>query len=87
MTSRNRGGATLPANTTRAMKAKIIYDLEASVRRERKRIAERNCKRWVLYYDIITGEYCSRPNITRAQVNATRLPSNANGTPTKHIAL
>ena len=74
--------------TTRPMKAKIIYDLEANIRKERKRLAEKSCKSWTLYYDIITGEYFSRPNITRAQVKATRLPSNTTeGTPTKHITL
>ena len=59
------------------MKATIIYDLETRIRKQRKRIAESNCKRWSLYY--YKGEYITEPNLTREQIKATSLPPTNNG--------
>lgn len=59
------------------MKATIIYDLETRIRKQRKRIAESNCKRWSLYY--YNGEYITAPNLTREQIKATSLPPTNNG--------
>ncbi len=61
------------------MKAKVIYDLETRIRKERKRIAIENCRRWQLYYDTITGERFSVPCLTREQIKATKLPPTNNG--------
>ena len=61
------------------MKAKVIYDLETRIRKERKRIATQNCRRWQLYYDTMTGERFSVPCLTREQIKATKLPSTNNG--------
>lgn len=59
------------------MKATIIYDIETRIRKQRKRIAESNCKRWSLYY--YNGEYITAPNLTREQIKATSLPPTNNG--------
>ena len=61
------------------MKAKVIYDLETRIRKERKRIATENCRRWQLYYDTMTGERFSVPCLTPAQLKATSLPPTNNG--------
>ena len=61
------------------MKATVIYDLETRIRKERKCIATKNCRRWQLYYDTITGERFSVPCLTREQIKATALPSTNNG--------
>lgn len=61
------------------MKAKVIYDLETRIRKERKRIATQNCRRWQMYYYDVTGERFSVPCLTREQIKATKLPSTNNG--------
>ena len=61
------------------MKAKVIYDLETRIRKERKRIATENCRRWQMYYDAMTGERFSVPCLTREQIKATTLPPTNNG--------
>ena len=61
------------------MKAKVIYDLETRIRKERKRIATENCRRWQMYYDTITGKRFSVPCLTREQIKATTLPPTNNG--------
>ena len=61
------------------MKATVIYDLETRIRKERKRIATMNCRRWQMYYDILTGERFSVPCLTREQIKATTLPPTNNG--------
>ena len=61
------------------MKATVIYDLETRIRKERKRIATMNCRRWQMYYDTMTGERCSVPCLTREQIKATSLPPTNNG--------
>lgn len=61
------------------MKAKVIYDLETRIRKERKRIATQNCRRWQLYYYDVTGERFSVPCLTREQIKATSLPPTNNG--------
>ena len=61
------------------MKATIIYDLETRIRKERKRIATMNCRRWQMYYDTMTGERISVPCLTREQIKATSLPPTNNG--------
>ena len=69
------------------MKAIVIYDLVTSIRKERKRIATMNCRRWQMYYDTMTGERFSVPCLTREQIKATTLPPTNNGQPTKTINL
>ena len=70
------------------MKAKIIYDLEIRIRKERKQIAIANCKSWTLYYDSIYGTYITSPHLTRAQIKAAKLPSrNTEGITPKVVAL
>ena len=69
------------------MKAIVIYDLETRIRKERKRIATMNCRRWQMYYDAMTGERFSVPCLTREQIKATTLPPTNNGQPTKTINL
>lgn len=61
------------------MKATVIYDLETRIRKERKRIATLNCRRWQMYYDAMTGERFSVPCLTREQIKATTLPPTNNG--------
>ena len=61
------------------MKATVIYDLETRIRKERKRIATMNCRRWQMYYDTMTGERFSVPCLTREQIKATSLPPTNNG--------
>ena len=61
------------------MKAKVIYDLETRIRKERKRIATQNCRRWQLYYYDVTGERWAAPILTREQIKATTLPPTNNG--------
>lgn len=61
------------------MKATVIYDLETRIRKERKRIATQNCRRWQMYYDTMTGERFSVPCLTREQIKATSLPPTNNG--------
>ena len=61
------------------MKATVIYDLETRIRKERKRIATMNCRRWQMYYDNMTGERFSVPCLTREQIKATSLPPTNNG--------
>lgn len=61
------------------MKATVIYDLETRIRKERKRIATLNCRRWQMYYDCMTGERFSVPCLTREQIKATTLPPTNNG--------
>ena len=53
----------------------IIYDLETRIRKQRKQLAAQACKSWTMVYDTITGEYFTFPNLTKAQIRATRLPS------------
>ena len=69
------------------MKAKVIYDLETRIRKERKRIATENCRRWQMYYDTMTGERFSVPCLTREQIKATTLPPTNNGQPTIYAHL
>ena len=64
------------------MKAKVIYDLETRIRKERKRIATENCRRWQMYYDTMTGERFCAPCLTREQIKAISLPPTNNGQPT-----
>lgn len=61
------------------MKATVIYDLETRIRKERKRIATQNCRRWQMYYDPMTGERFSVLCLTRDQIKATSLPPTNNG--------
>ena len=61
------------------MKAKVIYELETRIRKERKRIATQNCRRWQMYYDYKTGERFSVPCLTREQIKATKLPQTHQG--------
>ena len=61
------------------MKAKVIYDLETRIRKERKRIATMKCRRWQMYYDARTGERFSVACLTREQIKATSLPPTNNG--------
>ncbi len=69
------------------MKAKVIYDLETRIRKERKRIATLNCRRWQMYYYDVTGERWAAPCLTPAQIKATKLPSTNNGQQTITISL
>jgi hypothetical protein len=69
------------------MKAKVIYDLETRIRKERKRIATENCRRWQMYYYYVTGERWSAPILTPREIKATKLPSTNNGQQTITISL
>lgn len=63
----------------KSMKTRICYDLETKVRKERKRIATQNCRRWQMYYDFVTGERFAYPCPTREEIKATTLPPTNNG--------
>ena len=69
------------------MKAKVIYDLETRIRKERKRIATQNCRRWQLYYYDVTGERWAAPVLTPREIKATKLPPTNNGQQTITISL
>lgn len=60
------------------MKAKVINDLETRIRKERKRIATENCRRWLLYYYDVTGKRLAAPILTPREIKATKLPSTNN---------
>ena len=67
------------------MKATIIYDLEARIRRQRKQIAIGQCKQWTIQY--FNGEYLKAPNLTREQIKRTALPPTNNGQPAIIVTL
>ena len=69
------------------MKAIVIYDLETHIRKERKRIAAENCRRWQIYYDTMTGNRFSVPCLTHEQIKATTLPPTNNGQQTIILSL
>ncbi len=64
---------------TRDMKAKVIYDLETRIRKERKRIAIENCRHWRMDYYDVTGERWAAPCLTHALIKAAKLPPTNNG--------
>jgi hypothetical protein len=69
------------------MKATVIYDLETRIRKERKRIATENCRRWQMYYYDVTGERWAAPILTPREIKATTLPPTNNGQPTIYAQL
>lgn len=65
----------------------MIYDLETRIRRERKRIATMNCRKWQMYYDSFSGLRFCVPCLTREQVKAAVLPPTNEGQQTTILML
>lgn len=69
------------------MKTTLCYELEMKVRKERKRIAVKNCRLWEIQYDCLSGRRYSVPCLSRELIKSTRLPATNDGRKTVVVAM